>query len=455
MLVLPKEYLEEIKLMIGEDELKKYLSSLNLPINSGIVINRNKINEELLYEILNDNKFIEKYKNKYYTYKKNNDLSIGKKIYHHMGLIYVQEPSSYEVINNLDIKENFNFIDLCASPGGKSIDTLLKQDKGIGILNEIDLKRCNTLKSNIERLGFTNTIITNNKPSDFIDIYENFFDLVLVDAPCSGEGMFKKSDIAINNWSIDYVKHISNVQKEIIDSAIKLVNDNGYLVYSTCTYSKYEDEDNTEYIISKYNDFKLIIKDKIFPHNSDGEGQYYSIFRRENKNKNGINVKTNKTLNINNKLKNEKIDILNKYFINYDILKSNIIINKIKEKILVYYLKDDLYNEYNRLSKLNIKYKGLLLGEIDKNGFIPSNELAHSYIIKDFKYKIEIDEDNANRYLKGELIQINENITKLNTSFDFSIKEYVILTYKRVGIGIGKIVDNKIKNLYPKGLRNL
>ena len=456
---LPKEYIDEIRSIIGEDELNKYLSSLNLSINSGIVINMNKINEESLNKILNESVFTEKYKNKYYTYKKNDDFTIGKKLYHHMGIIYVQEPSSYEVINNLDINENFNFIDLCASPGGKSIDTILKQKSGIGILNEIDIKRCYTLKSNIERLGFINTIITNNKPSDFVDIYEGYFDLVICDVPCSGEGMFKKSDVAINNWSIDYVKFISSVQKEIINSAVKLVKDNGYLIYSTCTFSNLEDEDNVEYIINNYKDFKILKKVKLFPHNSDGEGQFYTILKKDIKNIIEVNENNldifNKNVFSKKENKDVRFSILKDYFYNNNIINSNLITKKEKDIIKVYYLNDDLYNEYKKLYKINIKYQGLLLGEIDKNGFIPSNELAHSSFISDFKYKIEIDEENANKYLKGEIIKINENIIKLNPKFNFDIKEYVILTYEKIGIGVGKLVDKNIKNLYPKGLRNL
>ena len=458
MLNLPKDYIEEIKTIIGDDNIDKYLSSLDLPINSGIVINNKKINNNLLDEVLNKYKYVEKYKNKYYTYKKNDEYSIGKSLYHHMGLVYAQEPSSYEVIKNLDLNMNFKFIDLCASPGGKSIDTILKQNKGIGILNEIDPKRIQALKSNIERMGFINTIITNNKPCDFIDLYEEYFDLVIVDAPCSGEGMFKKSEIAIKNWSVDYVKYISSIQREIINVAVKLVNNNGYLVYSTCTFSIEEDEKNIDYIIKKFTDFIIIKQEKIFPYNSDGEGQFFCILKRSIDKSNNIDFE-NENISILNKNRNdiptEIINALKNYFNEEYLLSGRLVIDKIKNIYKIYYLNNDLYNEYIKLGSFNIKYKGLLLGELEKNNFIPSNELAHSEIINQYKYIIEIDEDSANRYLKGEVISINENIRVLNDRVDYNIKEYVILTYKNIGIGVGKLVDNKIKNLYPKGLRNL
>ena len=455
MLNLPKDYIEEIKSLIGEENTKLYLDSLDAKVNSGIVINDKKVNDKILNEILNEYDYLEKYKYKYYTYKKNDEHSIGKSMYHHMGLVYAQEPSSYEVINNLDIKENFNFIDLCASPGGKSIDTILKQKNGFSILNEIDNKRVQALKSNIERLGFSNTIITNNKASDFVDLYNEYFDLVIVDAPCSGEGMFKKSETAIKNWSIDYVKYISSIQKEILDSAIKLVKPNGYLIYSTCTFSKYEDEENIDYIIKIENSFKIIKQNKIFPHNSDGEGQFYCILKKVSVLQTESYENSINRSNIKKEIPNLVSNILNKYFINDNVFNGSFIIDKNKDINKLYFLSDSLYDEYIRTNSLNIKYKGLLIGEIDKNGFIPSNELAHSDFIKSYKYKIEIDKDNVLKYLKGEVININECIKGLNKDFDFSIKEYVVLTYNNIGVGIGKLVDKCIKNIYPKGLRNL
>ena len=450
MINLPKDYIDEIKNIIGEDKLNEYLSSLELAINSGVVINDKKINDTLLKEVLNEYEYNEKYNNKYYTYKKNDEINIGKSIYHHMGLIYSQEPSSYEVINNLKINKDFNFIDLCASPGGKSIDTLLKQNNGICILNEIDSARCKILKSNIERMGFLNTIITNNNPNDFLDIYDGFFDLVIVDAPCSGEGMFKKSEIAIKNWSKNYVNYISGVQKEIIDVAVKLVNESGYLVYSTCTFSKKEDEDNVLYILNNYKDFSVVKNDKLFPHTSDGEGQFYCIFKKntcDTQNHNKVDILYDVDTSIPN--------IISKYFKDLNYFKGEFIIEKNKEINYIYYLSHELIKELNKIKTLKVKYKGLLIGEYDKNGFIPSNELAHSNIINSYKYLVDIDKTSAYKYLNGEVINVNDDIKLLNKEFDFDKKEYVILTYKNVGIGVGKLVDKKIKNLYPKGLRNL
>ena len=199
MIDLNIDYINEIKSLIGEDNYIKYLSSLNDKVNRGLVINDKKlINANSVNEFFNNirKEFdLEDDKNtKYININSVENISIGKNISHHQGLIYSQEPSSYEVIKNLELPDNFKFIDLCASPGGKSIDTLLKLNKGFGVLNEIDNKRCNILKSNIERMGFINTIITNNDPKDFNEYFNGFFDLVILDVPCSGVGMFKKSE---------------------------------------------------------------------------------------------------------------------------------------------------------------------------------------------------------------------------------------------------------------------
>ena len=457
MIDLNKDYINEIKSLIGEDNYIKYLSSLNDKVNRGLVINDKKlINANSVNEFFNNIRKVfdlEDDKNtKYININNVENKSIGKNISHHQGLIYSQEPSSYEVIKNLELPDNFKFIDLCASPGGKSIDTLLKLNKGFGVLNEIDNKRCNILKSNIERMGFINTIITNNDPKDFNEYFNGFFDLVILDVPCSGEGMFKKSEEALLNWSLDYIKYINKIQKEIIDIGIKLLKKDGILVYSTCTFNHLEDEGNVEYILNNNKELVLLKQKKLFPHTFKGEGQFYAIF------KNGDGIKENEDIyhidkkNVISSDKNYKV--LSDYFNNNIFNNGRVIYEKNNKNVEIYYIDNDSFIDIDMYKDLNVKYSGLYLGYINDNEFIPSNELAHSMKYKKYNYLIEINEKNANKYLSGEVIDVDDSMINMNKDFDFDKKQYVILTYNGIGIGIGRLVNNKIKNIYPKGLRN-
>ena len=457
MIDLNKDYINEIKSLIGEDNYIKYLSSLNDKVNRGLVINDKKlINANSVNEFFNNirKEFdIEDDKNtKYINIKNAENISIGKNISHHQGLIYSQEPSSYEVIKNLELPDNFKFIDLCASPGGKSIDTLLKLNKGFGVLNEIDNKRCNVLKSNIERMGFINTIITNNEPKDFNEYFYGFFDLVILDVPCSGEGMFKKSEEALLNWSIDYIKYIKKIQKEIIDIGIKLLKKDGILVYNTCTFNHLEDEENVEYILNSNKELVLLKQNKLFPHTFKGEGQFYAIF------KNGNGIKENDDIyhiDKNNVISGDKYNkVLRSYFKDNIFNDGRLIFKNNYKNEEIYYIDNDSLIDIDMYKDLNVKYLGLYLGYINDNEFIPSNELAHSMKYKEYNNLIEINEKNANKYLLGEVIDVDDSMINMNKDFDFDKKQYVILTYNGIGLGIGRSVNNKIKNLYPKGLRN-
>lgn len=288
------DFLEKMHNYLTNDEYIKFVDTLDAPAKHGFTLNYKKLRESTLNfaEIIdkwNLKKVYENDKYSYYVYDKNllekKGIFLGKHPLYHAGLYYIQEPSSNMVLRNIDIKSDYKIIDLCSAPGGKTIQALYHLDKnngGVIYTNDIDFKRIKAVYSNIERMGFLNTAKIFNKPVEFfVEGYEKYFDIVILDAPCSGEGMMRKNDMSITQWSQKLVERCAKLQKELIDSAVKLVKSGGILSYSTCTYSKEEDEDNVQYIKEKYNDFELVEERKIYHFEGIGEGQFYATFKRK------------------------------------------------------------------------------------------------------------------------------------------------------------------------------
>ncbi|MDE7087139.1 MAG: RsmB/NOP family class I SAM-dependent RNA methyltransferase, partial [Clostridia bacterium] len=205
----------------------------------------------------------------------------GKSILHAAGLYYVQEPSAMAAAPLLDVKEGERVLDLCSAPGGKG--TQLAQSingKGIIVLNEINFSRAKILSQNVERMGITNAAVISESPDKVCDYFEGYFDKVLVDAPCSGEGMFLKEESAVREWSEENVKSCAKRQSLILDSAQKALKPDGLLVYSTCTFAPEEDEEQIENFLKKYPNFKLLEMKKLYPHECRGEGHFVALMQK-------------------------------------------------------------------------------------------------------------------------------------------------------------------------------
>lgn len=199
----------------------------------------------------------------------------GKHPYHEMGLYYIQEPSAMSAAALLAPKPGMRVLDLCAAPGGKStqLATYLG-DSGLLVSNEINTQRSRILSQNIERMGIKNAIVTNEDSFVLASHFPGFFNAIQVDAPCSGEGMFRKLPEAIEQWSMENVAICAARQKEILDNAAVMLKPGGVIVYSTCTFSKEENEDVIEYFLERYPDFTLEEMERFWPHKVDGEGHF-------------------------------------------------------------------------------------------------------------------------------------------------------------------------------------
>ncbi len=200
------------------------------------------------------------------------DGAPGKHPFHEAGLYYIQEPSAMAPVHYLDPKPGEKILDLCAAPGGKSTQIACRMNgEGILVTNEIDKKRAQILSLNIERLGIRNALVTNMRPEKLSEVFEGYFDKILVDAPCSGEGMFRKNDEAVTNWSPENVSMCSDRQKDILNEAVKMLAPGGRLVYSTCTFAPEEDE------LQVYNLLQMGLKPvhaKLFDGMERGKSEY-------------------------------------------------------------------------------------------------------------------------------------------------------------------------------------
>ena len=199
----------------------------------------------------------------------------GKHPYHEMGLYYIQEPSAMSAAALLAPKPGMRVLDLCAAPGGKStqLATYLG-DSGLLVSNEINTQRSRILSQNIERMGIKNAIVTNEDSFVLASHFPGFFNAIQVDAPCSGEGMFRKLPEAVEQWSMENVAICAARQKEILDNAAVMLKPGGVIVYSTCTFSREENEDVIEYFLERHPDFTLEEMERFWPHKVDGEGHF-------------------------------------------------------------------------------------------------------------------------------------------------------------------------------------
>ena len=424
-------------LSLFKDHLKKYLSDeeINILISSfsssskhAVILNRKK---------MDDDKFLSLFPHATphpiiphaYLYDKN-EYELGKSIYHELGCFYIQEPSAMLVSHFLNVEDNDYILDMCAAPGGKTIGTSLKLDNhGVIISNDIAKERCRDLLDNVMRMGLNNVIITNNDFSSIYQYYENTFDKIILDAPCSGSGMFRKDERMIDDWSFNKVIKNSLIQYNLIDIAYYMLKPGGTLIYSTCSYSYEENEEVIKHLLTN-NDAEIVnfpqnplfyvSKEKIgihlFPYLFPGEGHYICMIKKPG-NKKDNSFKTNN--NFKRYLPDEISNFSSFKFFNN-----------------IYALPYDI-----RYKGINIYHFGIEVGEEIKNGnIIYSYHLAHA--LKHYQNEIELNEEETAKYLNGE------QLTKANP-----YNGNLLLKYQGIPLDFSKTNGQWIKNHYPKYYR--
>lgn len=327
----------------------------------------------------------------------------GKHPYHEMGLYYIQEPSAMSAAALLAPKPGMRVLDLCAAPGGKStqLATYLG-DSGLLVSNEINTQRSRILSQNIERMGIKNAIVTNEDSFVLASHFPGFFNAIQVDAPCSGEGMFRKLPEAIEQWSMENVAICAARQKEILDNAAVMLKPGGTIVYSTCTFSKEENEDVIEYFLERHPDFTLEEMERFWPHKVDGEGHFVAKLvrrgcvdtdlkadRKIKKSKNSKNRK-NETKPA---LTKENMKLLSEFL---DETISEDMAAWIKNSRLVMF-GEQLYRLPDMevdIKGLKVQRAGLHIGEFKKQRFEPSHSLALALKLSEAKNVVNLTCDN-------------------------------------------------------------
>ena len=370
----------------------------------------------------------------------------GKSSEHVTGLVYSQEPAAQMVAQVAHPHEGMRVLDLAAAPGGKSTHLLsYLNNTGLLVSNEINNKRSKILVENIERFGARNVLVTNESAERLAKVFSSFFDLIVLDAPCSGEGMFRKQPDAMDYWSLDYPAQCAALQREIIEDAVKMLANGGELVYSTCTWAP---EENEEIVAWLLNEFPLELVDlpkingmtpgidypetaRMYPHHFKGEGQFVAKFRfvGEHKLPKLKPVRSNLTADQRSlwqSFQNEHLKVE---------LKGDLQTFGDQLYLLPLGLPD--------LSKIKIARNGLHLGTFKKKRFEPSFALGLALQPSEVKNKLELSQQEFEVYVGGETLQIKESLPN---------GWYQLLIHGN-GLGFAKLANQTLKNYFPKGLR--
>lgn len=465
---LPKAFLREMEDLLG-DEYQAFLDSYRDEKTSAIRVNTLKLPIESFKDLGLFNIDFERDKISWAEegYYLSGDVNPGKNPLHDAGAYYIQEPSAMSVVGKTPIAEGDRVLDLCAAPGGKSTYILSRLNhKGLLVSNEINPSRIRALGENLERFGAVNSIITNSDSSNLLTFFKGFFDKIFVDAPCSGQGMFRKDDFAIEDWSQDKVNECVAIQRQLIRDAYQMLRADGMIIYSTCTFTRQENEAIIEDFLGDYPDANLLDMDRIWPHRDRGEGHFCARItkkadkqgdqeaqdsdllafdkdlHRDSSRESAKKSKKKQKSKAKSSRKNQEYlglyeDFATDYLIDgglRKLLEPGLVV---KEERLHYQPLD-----YD-LRGLKVLRSGLFVGEFKKNRFEPAHSLAMALKPCDVKNTIDFanDSNEIRAYLRGESIGTGQS------------RGWVLVSVEGVSLGWGKESNGILKNKYPKGLR--
>ena len=466
---LPEEFCERMKIRLGQD-WDAFLEACSMPPKRGLRLNLQKLeaNPEFPLEDWKENwkleELIKESTREYLCdeeYLQSIGVQIGHDAYHEAGLYYIQDPSAMSVVPYMELRPFDCCLDLCASPGGKSLqmaDRLKTEEGGILLSNEFIMERAKNLSKNVERMGYSHVAVSSCSAEELEEQFPDFFSRILVDAPCSGEGMFRKNPEAIADWSLEKVSQCAVLQREILDHAIGMLREGGLLAYSTCTFSEEENEGMREWIIEKHPELSFLGERHLYFHNSVGEGQYFAIFRKQG-----------------NDLKREDVDTS----------KLSMLWEK-KAKKYFYY--PSSLKCFLSLPLLRI---GVAVLEEGKKGWEWSHSLSHAIDLSKwgealtklpeksvetkllYRLSLAKEDRRVEAYLNGQEITVEKeelrnflmadrkgkgnnkksNIESDKKSDKESDKGLALCTCDGLPLGFGYYRNGRLRNLYPKGIR--
>lgn len=458
---LPEAFEVKMKEMLGK-EYADYLASFDTDAYQGLRVNTAKISVEDFLKITPYAlKPVPWCSNGFYYEKKEKP---AKHPYYFAGLYYIQEPSAMTTASLLPISEGDRVLDLCAAPGGKSTELAAKL-KGTGLLvtNDISNSRAKALLKNIELFGVGNALVTSEPPNTLAKRFPAFFDKILIDAPCSGEGMFRKQNNMVTAWENNGVDLFVGLQHSILKEAVTMLKPGGTIIYSTCTFSKEENEQSIEYLLSLddtltlcelpvYEGFdtghpkwgttdnpELTKCRRLWPHRIQGEGHFVAMLRKNTDFKQPVHTDVAPYTFSKEKLSPEAKAFIEAMDYPFDLHRIEV------RKEQVFYIPEQM----PEVKGLRILRCGLYMGDMKKKRFEPSQSLAMFLHMHQYPNvcNLSIEDERVIKYLKGETISLKKEETK-------SMQDGIcLICVEGYSLGFGKLIGDTIKNKYLPGWR--
>ena len=454
---LPETFTASMKDLLG-DEYQAYLDSFEEPRIYGLRVNTLKWTPEQCRQVYGDFQQVPWIANGL-LYPE--ERRMAKDPYYYAGLYYLQEPSAMTPASVLPVEPGDRVLDLCAAPGGKSTELGAKlMGKGVLIANDISNSRAKALLKNLELFGISNICVTSETPEKLVSVYPEYFDKILVDAPCSGEGMFRKDADMMKDWLEHGPAYYAPIQKEILHQAVAMLKPGGMMVYSTCTFDKREDEEQILDLLKTYPEMEVVPLPRfagacdsfgfsgairLFPHKIKGEGHFVVLLRKNadgqeaKQGKGGKQTKAGKQAKIPAVL--EKEPELKAFLEKCGIFEdpSRFMVREDS----IYYLPEN----FEPAKGIRYLRTGLLVGTLKKGRFEPSQALAMALSPGTFEDCISFNrgDDRVIRYLKGETISLNEG--------EKPRKGWVLVCVDGFALGFAKENGMNLKNKYYPGWR--
>ena len=457
---LPEAFENRMKQMLGE-EYQDFLDSYDNPRQFGLRLNPMKVTLEEMEQSGDFHLRKIPWADNGYYYEEGDQPA--RHPYYTAGMYYLQEPSAMAPASILPVQPGERVLDLCAAPGGKATALgAALNGEGVLVANDISNSRAKALLKNIELFGISNAMVTNEIPGNLAKYFCGFFDKILVDAPCSGEGMFRKDPDVIKTWNEERPLFFAKLQRDILKNAVTMLRPGGMLLYSTCTFAPVENEGSISWILEEEpdmellpipeaygfsngnpqwgnNDPKLKMCARIWPHRMKGEGHFLALMRKSEQAEE-TRIKTGRTAPLDKKTK----QILEQFFKNCNCKYNWDRVEVRGDKV---YMVPELPD---KMKGIHFLRNGLYMGEMKKDRFEPSQQLAMTLKKEDYKGVLSMkpDDERIQRYLKGETILVESGETDVE-------KGWILLCVDSYDLGWGKLVNGVIKNKYWSGWRKM
>ena len=467
---LPQSFLDSMKEILGED-YEAFLTGFDGQRQYGLRVNTLKMNLEEFERIAPFHLKKVPWISNGYFYEAED--APAKHPFYSAGLYYLQEPSAMTPASRLKVQPGERVLDLCAAPGGKATELgAALQGEGLLVANDINTARARALLRNLELFGISNSFVTNEPPHVLAERFPEFFHKIMVDAPCSGEGMFRKNPAVVDSWQEKGPEYFSKLQREIIVQAADMLLPGGMMFYSTCTFSPLENEKTITHLLKERPDMEVIPMEdyegfaegltsyrgevfdescklcrRIWPHKMSGEGHFMALLHK----KNGVQQQVQQTVSqssiwwekckgLNKEQKAAAEDFFSHVNIAYDGKRIDVRGDNL------YYLPAPKYDGRG----LHFLRNGLFMGEFKKKRFEPSQPFALALHAQDFDQVLDFpaDDERLSRYLRGETLDVSDLIAG-----EKKRKGWQLVMVAGHPLGFGKLVNNNLKNKYPAGWR--